>query len=374
MATPPSSSPGAAVGLDHSLDRWQRAGLIDADQGRRIRDFEASQPAPILDRSAAARLPGPGAIARPSATELLAYLGVLIALAGVVTLVYASGATLWLIAALTMAVGLVALAAAREFRGRGGAAAGRAAGACVALGTAALGVAAGEFSSAASLFTTTMVTVVDCGSPSGCPSFTSTDQSGNVLLGAAVVVGLALALLRFVPARMAAVVAAAAAYTGAVAAIDVGQFHADRSPGAIALVMLATSAVLVAAAETVRTRQSDVTGLLGFIGIVGATIPLYLVGGRSDVHLDVVAGVIAVVALAAGIVLPRAGVAYGAVIGLAGLVLDIGARNFTTPTALGVFFSVSGVAAVAALIATTRLLRRRRIGRPVAVSESGAEH
>jgi hypothetical protein len=62
------------------------------------------------------------------------------------------------------------------------------------------------------------------------------------------------------------------------------------------------------------------------------------------------------------ILVPRRGVAYGAVIGLGGLIVDIGARNFTTPTALGVFFSVSGIAAVAVLATASRLLRSRRLG------------
>jgi hypothetical protein len=92
-----------------------------------------------------------------------------------------------------------------------------------------------------------------------------------------------------------------------------------------------------------------VSNFLGFAGVIGATIPLYLIGGRSDVHLDILAGIIAT--------------------GLAGLVVDIGARNFSTPTALGVFFSVSGVTAVVALIATTRLLRTRRVAQQGQVRE-----
>jgi hypothetical protein len=290
---------------------------------------------------------------------------VLIALAGVVTLVYASGATLALVAALTMATGIVALAATREFIRRGGAPAARAAGACLALGAAAVGAAAGELSSAASLFTRTVVTRATCGNPGGvCPAYTSTDQSGNVLLGAALVLGIAVGLLRFVPGRMAAVVAVVAAYVAAAATINVAQLSVDQSPELIALVLVAISALLVGFSETVHAHQPDVGGFLAFAGVVGATVPLYPLGGRSGVHLDILAGSVAFVALVAGILVPRRGVAYGAVIGLAGLVVDIGARNFTTPTSLGAFFSVSGVAAVAVLAAATRLLRSRmRAGR-----------
>ena len=361
MATPRSNPGPSSTRLDERLDRWERAGLIDADQSRRIRDFESAETSrAAVDGDGAARS-HTDAPAGPTGTELLAYLGVLIALAGVVTLVYASRATLSLIAALTLAIGLVALAAAWEFTRRGGGPSARAAGACLALGAAAIGTAAGEFSSAASVFTRTVVTDVSCGTASACPAYTSTDQSGNVLLGACVVLAIALAVIRLVPGRMAAIVAVVAAYVGAAAAINVGQLRVEQSPVAIALVLLAASAILVGFGESMQTRQRDVSGLLGFAGVIGATIPLYLAGGQSVVHLDVLAGVIAVVAVAAGIVAPRAGIAYGAVIGLAGLVVDIGARNFTTPTALGVFFSVSGVAAVAALISITRLLRRRRI-------------
>ena len=204
---------------------------------------------------------------------------------------------------------------------------------------------------------------------SACPAYTSTDQSGNVLAGACIVVAIALAVLRLVPGRMAAIVAVVAGYVGAAAPIDVSGLRVEQSPAPIALVLLAVSALLIGNGEAVQTRQPDVSNFLGFAGVIGATIPLYLIGGRSDVHLDILAGIIATVALALGISIPRAGLAYGAVIGLAGLVVDIGARNFSTPTALGVFFSVSGVTAVVALIATTRLLRTRRVAQQGQVRE-----
>jgi hypothetical protein len=222
---------------------------------------------------------------------------------------------------------------------------------------------------AALLFTRTTSIEINCVPSSACPAYTSTDQSGNVLAGACVVVAIALAVLRFVPGRMAAIVAVVAGYVGAAAAIDVSGLRVEQSPAPIALVLLAVSALLIGNGETVQTRQPDVSNFLGFAGVIGATIPLYLIGGRSDVHLDILAGIIATVALALGISIPRAGLAYGAVIGLAGLVVDIGARNFSTPTALGVFFSVSGVTAVVALIATTRLLRTRRVAQQGQVRE-----
>jgi hypothetical protein len=354
--------------LDERLDQWERAGLIDADQLRRIREFEAASSAPEAVDGGAPRRSG-DTPARPSGTELLAYLGVLIALAGVVTLVYASGATLSLIAALTLVIGLVALAATWEFARRGTAPSARAAGACLALGAVAIGTAVSELATAALLFTRTTSIEINCVPSSACPAYTSTDQSGNVLAGACVVVAIALAVLRFVPGRMAAIVAVVAGYVGAAAAIDVSGLHVEQSPAPIALVLLAVSALLIGNGETVQTRQPDVSNFLGFAGVIGATIPLYLIGGRSDVHLDILAGIIATVALALGISIPRAGLAYGAVIGLAGLVVDIGARNFSTPTALGVFFSVSGVTAVVALIATTRLLRTRRVAQQGQVRE-----
>jgi hypothetical protein len=369
MVTPPSGSgPAPSTELNDRLSVWERAGLIDAALGRRIREFEAAGLAPVaIDGTAMP--PERDALTRPSGTEILAYLGVLIALAGVVTLVYASGATLSLNAALTMAIGIVALAATREFIRRGGAPWARAAGACLALGAAAVGAAAGELSTAASLFTRTVVSQVTCGDPSVCPAYTSTDQSGNVLLGAVVVLAIAAVLIRFVPGRMAALVAVVAAYVGVAATINVAQLTVDQSPELIALVLVAVSALLVGFGETLHASQRDVAGLLAFAGVVGATIPLYLLGGRSNVHLDVVAGGIAFIALVAGILVPRRGLAYGAVIGLASLVIDIGARNFTTPTSLGVFFSVSGIAAVTVLAAATRLLRSRRLEGRREVSE-----
>jgi hypothetical protein len=161
---------------------------------------------------------------------------------------------------------------------------------------------------------------------------------------------------------MAALVAIVAAYVGAAATINVAQLTIEQSPEVIALVIVAVSGLLVGFGETLHARQRDVAGFLAFAGVVGATTPLYVLGGRSGAHLDVLAGSIALIALVAGILVPRRGLTYGAVVAVAGLVIDIGARNFTTPTSLGVFFSVSGMAAVAVLAAATRLLRSRRLG------------
>lgn len=245
------------------LDRWERAGLIDAEQGRRIRSVEAG--AVAAGTAPLVRDP----VSVPSGTELLAYLGVLIALAGVLTLVYASGAKLALVATLTLAIGLIALTGAREFLLRGGASSVRAAGACCALGATAVGTAAGEFSAALALFTRTVVVGATCGYPSACPPSTSTDESGNVLLGACVVLVIALALLRPVPARLAAIVSIAAAYTGAVAAMNAAQLNAESDALTIAVIFLAASAVLIGYGETLQERQAGVSGILGFAGVIG---------------------------------------------------------------------------------------------------------
>jgi hypothetical protein len=103
----------------------------------------------------------------------------------------------------------------------------------------------------------------------------------------------------------------------------------------------------------------------GLISAEQAVLTRNLLSGRADssgvsVPLDVVGGLIAGGALAAGIMVPRAGIAYGAVVGLAGLVLDIGIRNFHTATSIGVFLVLVGSGVVASLIAVTQALRARR--------------
>jgi hypothetical protein len=349
-----------ATPLDGMLDRWQQAGLIDAQQRRRIEEYESSSATAATLDGGRAIAPQSDRVARPSGTELLAYLGVLVALGGVLTLVYASGATLSLVAGLTLVLGVVALLATREFAGRDGAAMDRAAGACLALAAVALGVAAGEFAAAASLFTRTVS--VDCaGGP--CASIRSQDDSGNALLGAAVAVFVALALIRFVPGRLVALAAIVSAYTGAAELTGVLQLQKDTSAASIAFILLAVSAGLVLFGEIIRRRQPEAHGFFGFAAVLGATLPLYSLGGGDNVDLDVIGGLIAATAMAVGIALPRPGIAYAAVIGLAGLVIDIGARNFHTATSLGVYFSLCGVAAVVALVAVTRLLRSPSVAR-----------
>jgi hypothetical protein len=48
------------------------------------------------------------------------------------------------------------------------------------------------------------------------------------------------------------------------------------------------------------------------------------------------------------------------VVGLAGLVLDIGIRNFHTSTSIGIFLTIFGTGVVAALISVSQFLRARR--------------
>lgn len=361
MATPPlPPAPPAATpppALDQLLDRWRHAGLITDEQSANIRSFEQATTPPTP-----ATHDQPVQPARPSGTELLAYLGVLIALAGVVTLVYSSHQSLAVIATLTLALGIAALGAALTFRQRRDSPpSSRAAGACLGLGAAAIGAGVGEFATAWALFTRTVVTAVPCiaegGAPIPCRSFTSVSDAGNVLCGAIVAVAVAVAFLRLVSGPVAALVAVIATYVAAGATIDLLQLQKGPSSGTIALLLVATSAAIVAFGETLRTTQPVQHAFFGLVGTAGATLPLYLLGGGANVDVDVIGGVIAVAALAAGLALPRPGVAYGAVIGLAGLVIDIGARTFTTPTELGVFFCVVGAGGIAALIALSRLMK-----------------
>ena len=154
-----------------------------------------------------------------------------------------------------------------------------------------------------------------------------------------------------------------ATYTAAAAASSLaGLSVRDSSVVGIGIILVVASAALATFGETLRRRQPAVHAFFGFAGVAGATIPLYLLGSNNEtasIHLDILGGIIASVALLAGVAIPRAGIAYGAVVGLAGLVLDIGLRNFHTSTSIGVFLTVFGAAVIGALVAVSALMRAR---------------
>jgi hypothetical protein len=343
----------ATTALDQQLELWERSGLINAEQRARIRDFEA--------RAGRIQAGADGSVGRPSWTEALAYLGAIVTVVGVLTLVYTSPASLDWIAALTFALGVAALVCARAFARRSTPPFLRAAGACAGVAAVAIGVAAGELATATSLFTRTVALGFPCnGGSCGPQGLTTTSQAGNVLVGACVGLVVALGLIRFVPGHLPALVTIAAAYTAAGAIVSIAGLDTDTSAGSIALLIGATGAAVVGVGEMLRRRQPAVHLLFGFAGVVGATIPLFVLGGGSNADLDVAGALVAVTSLAVGVAARRAGVAFGGVVGLAGLVIDIGTRTFATATARGVFFIVTGAGCVVALIALNRVLQSRR--------------
>jgi hypothetical protein len=359
MATPPSSTPPSE--LDRQLERWREAGLIDADQQRRIHDHEARF-APTPGEAAAPRsIAAPASLPRPNGVELLAYLGVGVALAGVLILIHAALTSLWFIGDLTAGIGLAALACGYVFARGAGATALRAAGACLALGAAALGAGAGELSAAAQLFTRTTVYTVPCDVAGSCLGYTTVDHAGNVLVGACVTVAVVIALIRFVPGQLAAVVLVAGAYTAAGATIDLAALQNDPGSHRIAAVIIVVASLALAAVgQALRRRQPAVRGFLDFVGVAAASLPLYVLGGTDNVDLDVGGGLVAGLGVATGIAAGRTGLAYGGVLGLAGLVVDIGVRNFHTASSIGVFLSLCGVAGVAAVVVGNRLVAAQR--------------
>lgn len=359
---PDAPAPGPAGGampprapadpsLDRRLDTWTRAGLISAEQAENLRRFEA-----VAQRGGTPRATG----ARPSAVEMLSYVGALVALIGLITLVHASDASLGVKGTLTLLLGAGALVACRSFAGAGNPAASRAAGACLALGAAGLGVGLAEVAAAGGLFITTTHVPIPYGG-----EYTTTDTSGAVLLGAVLVGSLCLALMRRVPAGPAALVSIAAWYTAAGVFAHVVGLSAPRDASLIALVVVGVGGGLAAMGETLRATQPRVHDLLSFAGVVGATLPLYALGDADHVALGVLAGAIAAAALYAGLASLRPGIAFGAVVGLLGLVFDVGVRNFHSPTELGVFLLVVGGGGIAALVAVNSVMRSRRAaGRP----------
>jgi hypothetical protein len=340
----------ATTELDRQLELWEWSGLVTADQVAAIRAFERR----------AGRIPAAAGapVGRPSSIEALAYLGSIVTVIGILTLVYTSQASLEWIAALTFVLGIAAMVAARTFARRASPPSMRAAGACAGVAAIATGVAAGELAAAISLLTRTMVLHSPCNNGlCGPESVTTTSHAGNVLVGACAGLLVGLVPIRRVPGQTSALVTIASAYTAAGAIVSLAGLEAANSAGSIALLLVAASALLAGLGEVQRRRRPAVHALFGFAAVVGATVPLFVLGGGSNARLDVIGALVAAASLALGVAARRPGVAYGGVVGLAGLVVDVGTRTFVTATARGIFFVVTGAGCVALLIALSHVLR-----------------
>jgi len=284
--------------------------------------------------------------------ELLAYAGALVALVGVFVLVYASGAALGGLGALTAGLGGAALIAANVFTRARSRPAFRAAGACAALGAGALGVGVGQILVAAGLLVDTITHHDYYGFV-----YTTTDASGAVLAGACTSMAIAMAASRYLPAHVLALTVVAAVYTAAGALIAASHPPATGSRAWVATVIVLASLGLAGFGETLRRTQPRVHGFYGFVAVIGATVPLYILGGRENLYLDILGACIAIAGLAGGLQLPRPGIAYGGVIAVFGLVFDIGARNFSSATSLGAFLTLVGAGGIVALVAINHALR-----------------
>jgi len=332
--------------VDRFLTRWQQAGLITSDQVSAIGAFEQKQP----QRATTA--------GRPSGVEILVTLGTAIALVGTFTLIYANTSSLSVQGVLTLGVALAAAWATNFFRRQGTPVGMRAAGSCAALTCAAIGIGIGELAASAWVFSHT-ATLTDYGY-----SYTQTDSSGAVAFGAAVAALLAIWLLVHVPGPLLTLVMASATYTVSGVLISWLPDQSNPDHNAVAVILLATSATLLAVSRVVIPGRGE-SRLLALIATTGLTVPLYFLGGDHWIHLDVVGAILSVVILIYGLRNNLDGVAYGGSVGLGGLIFDIGGRNFgSSATAFGVYLIIAGVVFVAGIIALSRRLKMSPFARP----------
>lgn len=338
--------------LDEQLLRWQQAQLVTADQAAAIASFEAAHVPHDVPAAAGAH---PRA-EHVSGIEILVTLGVAITLFGILALVYSSTSSLAAQGSLTMAIGLLGVAAMivlrREaespVRQRGAAS-------CAALGAVAIGVGLAQIAASAGIFVST-VYYYDWG---------TTDATGAILFGAMVVAFLAAALLFIVPGFLLGLVLPAALYTAALQVISMlTPLYGTPPHEASAAILIATAAVTLACAFLLPRKRTEVVNFMVFIGAIGASVPLFMLGGDQWTYLDVLGGIIAIALLTLGLKMNLRGLAYGGSVGVAGLVLDAGFRLFgDSPQSFGIFFVLSGVVGIA-LIVVIKTAIQKNLARP----------
>ena len=336
--------------VTEQLRRWRAAGLIDAPTAEAILDYERARALP-------APAPAPS---RPDGritfTEVVIYAAVAVGLVGLGIVLFATSITHLDRAAAVLAVAIAAAFVTIVLERRGDAAGDRGSGPAIALAIAACGTAATQFFEAAGWLVQTRTIVPAIYPP--VPGFTETSASGAVAIGAAVTAVLAaLVLLRRRAELVPAVVGAGAAYISVMAATDALGFGGVDPPHTSIAAIVAIAGLWLIVLSTLCLHRLTQDALEGAAAGITA-VALYALGGAPDLELDVLGAVVAGLAMVVGTLRSRQGLAFAGAAGMAGLVIDIGARNVSDPAQLGLFLVAAAVIGLGLILAVSRLLRR----------------
>ncbi|HEV7678301.1 MAG TPA: hypothetical protein VGQ42_07005 [Candidatus Dormibacteraeota bacterium] len=319
--------------LGERLRAWQGAGLIDAGAARAIANFEAARGrhdgGNDADGEEAQGL---------SASEALTYVGVAVVLAGILFGLFTGLST--------DAIGPVALFFAAVATGlgvalqRGTTASGRrAAGAAFTIAAAMAALGTGELLAGAHAFTSTAAVTA---------------------AAAAVALVLFLVVLRVTPVGLAALLAAAAAFTTSMSTAWAAGHEAAMRTGWAPLI---AGALLLLVAS--RTRSPGAAAVLRFSAVSAATGILLIVGQIPDANPWLLIAMATVISLAAVVVAVRLSaneLAVAGGIGIFGVALDATARTLGRDAGAPVVLIVSGLLLVACAALVQQAIRHNRAG------------
>lgn len=318
--------------MQSELQRWQTAGLLTTEQATAILAFESGrQPEDREAREGA------------TAVEVLAYLGAVVALAGVLILLGTRYLDLGTAGRLGVPglVTLAALGAAILFDRKVEGAAGRRA-RSAALGLAVISLAGFVF----------QLQVEPVGSRLN-PAPTRAVLI-SALLGSAVAAG----LTAWTGAGLLALLLAVCVYVsgGAFLALRAGIFD----PWPIMGVYAACGALLIIAAEFARhLRQRWPPEVLAFASLVMPSIAAYILPrSNQDLALELLGGLIALAAFGAAVLRSSAGYAIAGAVGVFGFVLMVELRHFQNSLGVPLILITSGLALLGIAYLTARLLPR----------------
>jgi hypothetical protein len=320
------------INLQDALARWSEAGLIDNNKAAAIEAFETRHRDRSQDSAGGIQL---------SATEVVAYAGAVVVLAGVGFLLGTQGQQLGapdrlmilgLLAAVSLAFGLL-------FRA-GGPAARRARASALTLGAVAAGFLVAEGSRDVRLF------------PSDYPG-----QEG-IVAGDAMLGSLVSAILSgfFLFRHRGALLSLA--FSLSVFAFLGTLLSWQHLQGRWLLIAMwaVAGGLLIGLAELTNFQPGAAREILRFLGIFAPIVAAQQIAGSDYLPLELVAGAVAVAAFGAAVRRASVGYAIAGGLGLFVFVLGIGLRHFSQSLGFPVVLIISGVALLALAFITTRLL------------------
>ena len=337
------------MGLPEDLRRWTAAGILTAELADRIAHFEADRPAPAAEPSRAGR--------SITATEVVAYSGTIVILVGWAFLFGVqhdqlgnAGRILLLGLVLSAGLGTGFLLEPRSAQP----AARRARSAAFALSVLAV------FATCSEIFIDMHLL-----SRASQSTYSGPDESGNLLLAAAIGWAVAIPLMLRTWSGLVALTLAICAYSSAGAAIAYARLPAGWEPE---VAFIIAGAVLAISAEMGRERKGawavEVLSLTAVIPpVVAALILSSEPGGRS---LESFAAGLAMTSFAASIVRSSGGYAVAGGVGLFITTLEVGFRHFAQSLGFPIVLIASGIVLLAVAAALVRLLprlARNRLGR-----------